>query len=429
MASLALTDDAFRRVYCLHLVVSLLWTHPSLETYTRYSFARTRYGHWYYPLKAEKHSTFFGLCRVPHGNPLQFTLLFSIVLCSLGILVGANTTSPITRAASYVAWGSSMLYFARVRTHGLVHNKADTVPWVLAIFCWVPHGQCAGACQLLLSLAYASSGFLKVRKQGFSWADGKNLQRMVGQFLLELNMEDCVTPLQRLVMERPWVASVAQKTVLAFECSFPVVWWAACHQSALLDSMKWPIVLFGALFHLGCYMLFSIDFIRFWFPTYWCFLVDAKCGTTAEPFCVFMMAAFAVAHVRVHSGEHWPNSSFDLYNAVHKEDHLRYMTLRPITSDGKRIKFDLSVCSSSGATRSFGYHYERLKAEGDLDEFLTSFLPHLLKAEREDKDFVGVALVETRVILDAHGTGFSVPTERTLEVRRFPNPHGHTNTY
>ena len=44
-------------------------------------------------------------------------------------------------------------------------------------------------------------------------------------------------------------------------------------------------------------------------------------------------------------------------------------------------------------------------------------------------DPFGVALVETRVILDAHGTGFSVPTERTLEARRFPNPHGHTNTY
>ena len=123
MASLAFTDDAFRRVYCLHLVVSLLWTHPALAKYTRYSFARTRYGHWYHPLEAEKHSTFFRLFRVPHGNPLQFTLLFSIVLCSLGIMVCANTASPITRAASYVAWGSSLLYFARVRTHGLVHKR------------------------------------------------------------------------------------------------------------------------------------------------------------------------------------------------------------------------------------------------------------------------------------------------------------------
>jgi hypothetical protein len=105
------------------------------------------------------------------------------------------------------------------------------------------------------------------------------------------------------------------------------------------------------------------------------------------------------------------------------------MTLRPITSDGKHIKFDLSVCSSSGATRSFGYHYESLKAEGDLDELLTVFLPCLLKVEREDMDFVGVALVETRVVLDAHGTGFYVPTERTFEVRRFPNPRIHTKMH
>ena len=68
-------------------------------------------------------------------------------------------------------------------------------------------------------------------------------------------------------------------------------------------------------------------------------------------------------------------------------------------------------------------------AFGELDEFLTVFLPCLLKVEREDMDFVGVALVETSVVLDAHGTGFYVPTERTFEVRRFPNPRIHTKMH
>ena len=39
---------------------------------------------------------------------------------------------------------------------------------------------------LLLSLCYASSGWLKIRKQGLKWANGINLRRLVAQFLLEL---------------------------------------------------------------------------------------------------------------------------------------------------------------------------------------------------------------------------------------------------
>ena len=416
-----LTGDSFRRVYSIHLFFSILLTHSALEKYTKYNFAKTKFGHWYYPLSAQKHSTLFGLLKVPYLGGLGFIFVYSLLLAAL---LG-QAFLPHSKAISCTALVSCILYFARVRTHGLVHNKADTVPWVLAIFTLVPPANQAFACQLLLSLGYCSSGTLKVRKQGFAWAEGKNLQRMVAQFLLELQLEEDPTALQTIVLHFPLLASFSQKMVLAFECLFPLVLlspaaWDVCDYGS---CVKMGLVVFGASFHLGCYLLFSIDFLRFWLPTYWCFFANDASWASAMGsndlsrwFCTTMTLSFVVANVRVHSGEHWPNSSFDLYNARYTSDHISYRVLRLQTSTGNAVNFDLRLCTSSGTTRSFGYHYEKMSLnERDLSFYLSQFLPKLLESEYDGSEtFTGVTVVESGIYLAKDGVGFSPAKPRNI---------------
>ena len=213
--------------------------------------------------------------------------------------------------------------------------------------------------------------------------------------------------------------------VLAFECLFPLVLlspaaWDVCN---FRSCVKMGLVLFGASFHMGCYLLFSIDFLRFWLPTYWCFFTnDASWAsamggnTTSSWFCMTMIIFFIVANVRVHSGEHWPNSSFDLYNAKYSKDRISYRVLRLQTSAGNVVKFDLGLCTSSGATRSFGYHYNKMiLSERDLLDYLSQYLPKLLESEYDGSEtFTGVNVVETGIILEKDGVGFSAAKPRNI---------------
>ena len=69
----------------------------------------------------------------------------------------------------------------------------------------------------------------------------------------------------------------------------------------------------------------------------------------------------------------------------------------------------MSICSSSGMTRSFGYHYSKILKNDDLDEFLQVFLPKLLIAEgyifKGTLLFKGVQIVELSNELDHETNG------------------------
>lgn len=117
-----------------------------------------------------------------------------------------------------------------------------------------------------------------------------------------------------------------------------------------------------------------------------------------------MLIAFVIAHVRIHSGLNWPNSSFDLYNQKLTKNRVKYHAIRLIDINDKVVPFDMSICSSSGMTRSFGYHYFKMLKNNDLDEFLNTFLPRLLISEgyvaRGTMRFKGVQIVELSNELD-----------------------------
>ena len=416
----------FQQIYALNLLVSLLLVHSKLKRYARYVKTNTKFGHWYYPLEQNKHATFFGIIRVPYLSEFMwekvvFTIFLSILsLISLNILQRIRNIY-VQQIIYFLLFIVSILYFARVRTHGLIHNKADTVPWIFAIFCFNKNeSNMIMQSILLLSLCYASSGWLKIRKQGLKWANGINLRRLVAQFLLELQQIEKPNIIQKLVLEYPIIGTFAQPCVLLFECFFPVVLFK--NYSPLLNFISVALILFGISFHLGCLILFQIDFVHFWLPTYWalfCYVSDST-GIFSNmiwdneeflyhPLTIFMVISFFIAHVRIHSGLNWPNSSFDLYNTKLSKNKIKYHALQLVDINNKIVPFDMSICSSSGMTRSFGYHYSKILKNDDLDEFLQVFLPKLLIAEgyifKGTLLFKGVQIVELSNELDHETNG------------------------
>ena len=216
-------SGVFQQIYAINLLVSLLLVHSKLKRYSRYVKTNTKFGHWYYPLEQNKHATFFGIIRVPYLGEYVWEKVIFLIFIFILSLIGFNIlqrirNSYVQNLLYFALLSASILYFARVRTHGLIHNKADTVPWILAIFCFNKNeANMVLQSMLLLSLCYSSSGWLKVRKQGLAWASGIQLRRLVAQFLLELQIEE-PNMIQNLLLQYPIIASIAQPCVLFFEC-------------------------------------------------------------------------------------------------------------------------------------------------------------------------------------------------------------------
>ena len=121
MMSDAPTSDAlFFRAYSGLLFAALAWTHASLRRYATYVDGNCRFGHWRYPLPASSQSTLFGLVSVPQLGVQTWDACFAALQLSLVVCM-----LTLSRLAAAVATVLCLLYFGRVRTHGLVHNKAD----------------------------------------------------------------------------------------------------------------------------------------------------------------------------------------------------------------------------------------------------------------------------------------------------------------
>lgn len=250
MACALSADTVFRVLYCTTIVVSLLLTRPKLERFFRYMPLSCRFGHWYYPRSCAYQSSVCGVLPMPQLSLVQLRGTFVLLcVCTLAcplsdlftheqsitftieaaaqesiatnIVQSLPTVLSFTSALSHQQWAGfafvlSLLYFGQVRSHGLVHNKADLVPWSLFILALAPtqhktaaattietNANCSApmltappigiagpvfCVQLLVALAYCSSGLTKLRKSGLYWAHGRNLSRLLARFCLEYGM-------------------------------------------------------------------------------------------------------------------------------------------------------------------------------------------------------------------------------------------------
>ena len=379
----------FVTCYTIWIWLNIFATHDVINRYARVVNGKSKFGHWYYPKTAEEHTTAFGLLVIPRVAETTRHVLVVVLLSTL--LFGAIAASDslifsLTFATSAMV---SMLYFAQARTHGLVHNKADLVPVVLLLLAISSSSTTmCGNIRFLMGTVYFSSGIMKLRKTGIRWCQGINLKRMILQFMLELRQEK-PNLLQTFLLKFNWLAVLSQIGVLSFELLFIVV--VVYNNSMLLFVFG----IFGIGFHLITIYMTQIDFIRFWVPGLFSALLPWCSGvrhTTIQQeidvyVCIAVAGIFLIAHLREHDGTHWPISCFDLYNVYHSEDTKKYRVLNLLYTEGtnrngieQERPFDLSICSSSGITRSWGFTSIKMKDPEKL-MYLKEFLCHVVREE------------------------------------------------
>ena len=407
------TGTVFLQLYLLWVGIAVLCTHGAINRYARVVPLNSTFGHWYYPLAVKHHTSFCGWFVVPRLRETQRHALVVLFLC---LIAAASWLPPFTsyhfplHLATAIV---SVLYFAQARTHGLIHNKADLVPWCfLLIGCSTNGAVVCGNIRVLMGVVYFSSGLMKLRLTGLRWASGTNLQRMVLQFLCELRMP---TPnvIQKLLLKHHALATLAQTMALGYEVTFLLaVVVGEWYGGATMAGVWWMYGVYGFSFHFMIFQTMSIDFLRFWCPGLismvlpWCVSVPEGSGVGVDlPCCVVVVVCFSLAHARNHDGTHWPLSSFDLYNKVYASDVVQYTVLNVLRRSKnddtvQEIPFDLSLCSSSGITRSFGWTSVKMPRK-DKRRYLQEFLPLVLQEELgAEHCFVGVKELNMRVELN-----------------------------
>ena len=323
MAADEVVGLTFVTLYTTWLSLSLLCTHDSLNRHARVVSPSSTFGHWYFPLTAGDHTKIFGVFRTPI---LKETSRHCLLLLLLSIVAYAGWSS--SASSFLIASLLSLLYFAQARTHGLVHNKADLVPWVLFLLGVSTTTTTAVTnIRFLMGCAYTSSGIAKLRKTGLRWVEGRNLQRMIVQFMLELRHE---TPnfVQRMLLQSTVVATMAQCVLLLFETTFLIVVVLDLLDSSSVSSrntessssfsslLMFAYGSFGFVFHTMTMITMNIDFLRFWMPGLFSavlpYMLQSSSSSSSSGgnidvllcFCVFCL--FAWSHWREYDGTSWP---------------------------------------------------------------------------------------------------------------------------
>ena len=133
-------DAVFARLFTAHILSSLLCTHPQLVRYAMAVGPRSRFGHWYFPLQLRDHARVAGVLDLPALSLRGWQSVGLCLAAALLVIAGLGTDTSAGSAAAAAAAALWLLYTSRVRTHGHVHNKADTVPWVLLVLAVSPTG-------------------------------------------------------------------------------------------------------------------------------------------------------------------------------------------------------------------------------------------------------------------------------------------------
>ena len=403
----SISGTCFIHLYLAWIFIAVLVTHDSINKYSRVVSLNSKFGHWYYPLPSKAHTSVFGLFIVPRLTEQYRHALCILLLCLL-LFLQYSTSMLLWTMTSFV----SIVYFGQARTHGLIHNKADLVPLCLFIIgCSSNKVTACSNVRVLMACVYFSSGLMKLRKTGVRWMHGTNLQRMLLQFLCELRIEK-PNFIQCVLIKSKFIATISQMMALWYEATFII---AVIAEKIMQPSSNILFVwflygLFGISFHSIIMYSLRIDFLRFWLPGLFSMVLpwlmssdfaDASgtsVGSMDPPICIIIACLFTFAHIKNHDGRMWPASSFDLYNKFYEHDTVEYTVLNLLLRDNNNngdkiyeVPFDLSLCSSSGITRSYGWTSVKMN-RNDKIYYLKEFLPKIIAQENQATyhSFIGV---------------------------------------
>ena len=206
-----------------------------------------------------------GFLKLPRLGSAMFTLL--------GLVFCAALTIPVWDArdailALWVAGFAATLYFPQVIGVPEVRRKPGTVPVILLLLgaaglaggaepvAWA----CLMTIKVLVAQVYLSSGIVKLRQSGMSWADGATLRMALLRYHLRDDNRGTLW-----LARRAGVCRLSSVMVLGFELTF----WLMIP----FPQLAWVYLPLGVAFHLGTAWLMRIHYWIYLFPAYAAFLL------------------------------------------------------------------------------------------------------------------------------------------------------------
>ncbi len=225
----------------------------------------------------EETAWLLGRWRVPRLSPRTFLLCGALLMGGLG-LAAASWNPWVTRLSLVGALATYFLYFGQIASLGYVQRKTHLLPLVLSVLLLAPgttgdwHAPAPVwpliLVQALLAQVYMVSGLTKLRRAGWSWADGRSLQ----SFLLASSLTYDTQAAWDLG-RRAGVCRAVSAAILTFELAGFVL--------LLLPGLSWLFAAAGLAFHLGALRLMRIDYLTYHGPVFLVFAAEPLAAVLA----------------------------------------------------------------------------------------------------------------------------------------------------
>ncbi|MEO6721240.1 MAG: HTTM domain-containing protein [Ferruginibacter sp.] len=173
----------------------------------------------------------FGIGRWVTGL-LLFVMTHILQKMNLTVLDGGDVMARLILL--YLIFADSYQYFVLFKQKK-INNARQKVSNLLS-------NLAAFSIMLHLCLAYFTSGLLKINDP--YWWKGEAIY-------YTLQMERFIgTPLNKYIIQHPWIELIINYAVLAFELIFPVLVW--------IKKCRKPLLIMGILFHIGIFIFLMI---------------------------------------------------------------------------------------------------------------------------------------------------------------------------
>lgn len=190
------------------------------------------------------------------------------VLFILSLLLAASGVE--IRWFTLLALTLYFLYFGQITELSYIVRKTNLIPIFLAIFLLAP-GVTAPlstnsplwpvrAVEVTVACVYLSAALAKLRNSGLSWASGNQLQAYLLKNYLWRD-----SPFAWRMAHSRRLCAVASSFTFCIELFFPL---------AIISPFLAIIFVSGAIgFHLSSYFLMGVNYLRYWWPNYFPFIL------------------------------------------------------------------------------------------------------------------------------------------------------------
>jgi hypothetical protein len=217
---------------------------------------------------SERRPKAFGFIQVPVLSPRAFTWTWGVFCTALL----ATILGVFVKVAVALALVTYFLYFAQIIRLESIRRKTNLFPFIVLIVgvtgCLENGFQSPSPLwpllliKVLVGLVYFSSAYCKFSNAGLSWAKGGHFQSVLISYYLWGDRQAA------LVLSGQGLLCTAMLSVtLFFEATFVFV-------IIFVPKLVIPYALVGLFFHAGTYITMRVNYLRYFAPVYFIFLVE-----------------------------------------------------------------------------------------------------------------------------------------------------------